>query len=214
MSSDFLSKPCEGERFSLIYAHAQKNVGPAGVTVVIVRDELLQDNPSDLPGFLNYRTQVQAHSIFNTPPVFAIYVLLLVVRWLADEVGGVAHMARINRHKAALLYRTLDESDGFYCGWAATEDRSLMNVAFNLPNPEMEKRFLAEAAAAGFSGLSGHRAIGGIRASIYNALSIPAVEKLVGFMEDFRSRQTTCNLQNGFPLGARSSPMHVQASLF
>jgi phosphoserine aminotransferase len=189
MSSDFLSKPCEAERFSLIYAHAQKNIGPAGVTVVLIRDELLKNAPTDLPGFLDYRSHINAHSNFNTPPVFAIYVVLLVTRWLIDEIGGVAQMARINRNKADLMYRLLDGSDGFYRGRALPQDRSMMNVAFNLDSPKLEKQFLADALAAGFSGLSGHRAVGGIRASIYNALTLPAVEKLAGFMEDFQRRQ-------------------------
>lgn len=190
MSSDFLSKPCEAERFSLIYAHAQKNIGPAGVTVVLVRDELLADAPTNLPGFLDYRKHIQTHSNFNTPPVFAIYVILLVTRWLLNDIGGVARMDQINRSKAALLYRMLDGSDNFYQGRAAPEDRSLMNVAFNLATPALEQQFLAEALAAGFSGLAGHRAIGGMRASIYNALTLPAVEKLLGFMDDFQRKQT------------------------
>jgi len=190
MSSDFLSKPCEAERFSLIYAHAQKNIGPAGVTVVLLRDELLKDAPANLPGFLDYRKHIQTHSNFNTPPVFAIYVILLVTRWLLNDIGGIAHMDQINRSKADLLYRMLDGSDGFYRGRAAPEDRSLMNVAFNLATPALEQQFLAEALAAGFSGLAGHRAIGGMRASIYNALTLPAVEKLLGFMDDFQRKQT------------------------
>lgn len=190
MSSDFLSKPCEAERFSLIYAHAQKNIGPAGVTVVLVRDELLADAPANLPGFLDYRKHIQTHSNFNTPPVFAIYVILLVTRWLLNDIGGVARMDQINRSKAALLYRMLDGSDNFYRGRAAPEDRSLMNVAFNLATPALDQQFLAEALAAGFSGLAGHRAIGGMRASIYNALTLPAVEKLLGFMDDFQRKQT------------------------
>lgn len=189
MSSDFLSRPCEAERFSLIYAHAQKNIGPAGVTIVVVKDRLLQDNPADLPGFLDYRTHVAAHSNFNTPPVFAIYVVLLVTRWLLAEVGGLEAMAAINRAKAALLYGALDGSDGFYRGRAAVADRSLMNVSFKLPTPELDRQFLEEARLAGLSGLGGHRAIGGIRASIYNALTLQAVERLVGFMEDFRKHQ-------------------------
>jgi phosphoserine aminotransferase len=189
MSSDFLSQPCAAERFSLIYAHAQKNIGPAGVTVVLLRDELLGAAASNLPDFLNYRSHIQAHSNFNTPPVFAIYVVLLVTRWLLHEIGGVARMAEINREKAARLYRLLDGSDGFYRGRAAVEDRSLMNVAFNLETPERERQFLADAQAAGFSGLAGHRAIGGVRASIYNALTLAAVDKLLGFMEDFQRRQ-------------------------
>ena len=188
MSSDFLSAPCEAERFSLIYAHAQKNIGPAGVTVVIVRDELLRDAPSDLPGFLDYRVHAEAHSIFNTPPVFAIYVVLLVTRWLLNEIGGLERMGRLNRSKAELMYRILDDSKGFYRGRAEARDRSLMNVSFNLVNEGMEKRFLAEALAAGFSGLSGHRSIGGVRASIYDAVTLPAVEKLANFMEDFQRR--------------------------
>jgi phosphoserine aminotransferase len=186
MSSDFLSKPCEAERFALIYAHAQKNIGPAGVTVVLIRDELLQDAPTDLPGFLDYRSHAQAHSNFNTPPVFAIYVVLLVTRWLMNEIGGVARMALINRDKAARLYEMLDGSGGFYRGRAAVQDRSMMNVSFNLPTPEQEAEFLTSALAAGFSGLGGHRAIGGIRASIYNALTLAAVEELVGFMDEFQ----------------------------
>jgi phosphoserine aminotransferase len=189
MSSDFLSRPCDAGRFSLIYAHAQKNIGPAGVTVVVVKDQLLQDNPADLPGFLDYRSQVQAHSNFNTPPVFAIYVVLLVTRWLLGEIGGLGRMADINRGKAALLYGALDDSTGFYRGRATRADRSLMNVAFTLPTPALEQQFLAQARLAGLSGLGGHRAIGGIRASLYNALTLPAVERLVAFMADFRQRQ-------------------------
>jgi phosphoserine aminotransferase len=188
MSSDFLSKPCEAERFSLIYAHAQKNIGPAGVTVVIIRDELLPDTPSHLPSFLDYRQQIQAHSNLNTPPVFAIYVVLLVTRWLLNDIGGVAAMQTINQQKAALLYSTLDNSADFYYGRVAKTDRSLMNVVFNLPTAALEKRFLAEAQLAGFSGLTGHRAIGGVRASIYNALSLPAVAQLADFMADFRAK--------------------------
>jgi phosphoserine aminotransferase len=186
MSSDFLSRPCAAERFALIYAHAQKNLGPAGVTIVVMRDDLLPPAPSGLPGFLDYRSHIEAHSNFNTPPVFAIYVVLLVTRWLLNDIGGVANMDAINRRKAELLYGVLDGSDGFYRGRAAVADRSLMNVAFNLASPAMEQRFLAEALAAGFSGLGGHRAIGGIRASLYNALSLAAVEQLAGFMDDFR----------------------------
>ncbi len=194
MSSDFLSKPCEAQRFSLIYAHAQKNIGPAGVTVVLIRDELLRDEllrdaSTDLPEFLDYRTHIKAHSNANTPPVFAIYVVLLVTRWLMQEIGGLARMDQINRSKAALLYSLLDRSEGFYRARAEPRDRSLMNVTFNLATPEMEQRFLAESLAAGFSGLAGHRATGGIRASIYNGLALPAVEQLAGFMEDFQRRQ-------------------------
>lgn len=186
MSSDFLSRPCAAERYSLIYAHAQKNLGPAGVTVVVLRDELLADAPDDLPSCLDYRHQAAAHSIYNTPPVFAIYTVLLVSRWLRDEIGGLEKMAAINRRKAATLYAAIDASDGFYRGRAAVGDRSLMNVAFDLASPELSRRFLAAAEAAGFSGLAGHRAVGGLRASLYNAVSLAASERLANFMDDFR----------------------------
>ena len=188
MSSDFLSFPCDAERFSLIYAHAQKNIGPAGVTVVLIRNELLKDGSANLPVSLDYCVQAEAHSNYNTPPVFAIYVVLLVTRWLINEIGGLTCMARINRSKAEILYSILDGSDGFYRGKADPRDRSMMNVSFNLATPEMEKRFLVEATSAGFSGLAGHRTVGGIRASIYNALTLPAAEKLADFMEEFRKK--------------------------
>jgi phosphoserine aminotransferase len=192
MSSDFLSRPVDAGKFSLIYAHAQKNIGPAGVTVVLVKDEVVRDAPSDLPCFLDYRKQAQAHSNLNTPPVFAIYVTLLVTRWLLNEVGGLVNMDAINQRKASLLYSALDKSDGFYQGHAASKDRSLMNVAFNLGTTALERQFLAQAHSAGFSGLAGHRAIGGIRASIYNALTLAAVESLVGLMRDFQDQAQRC----------------------
>ena len=188
MSSDFLSRPCEAERFSIIYAHAQKNIGPAGVTMVLLRDDVLDHANTDLPDFLNYRTQINSHSNFNTPPVFSIYVTLLVTRWLMQQIGGLERMDAINQHKAGKLYQLLDASDGFYRGRAAHGDRSLMNAVFSLPTPELEAKFLAESSAAGFSGLGGHRAIGGIRASLYNALSLSAVEALLGFMADFQTK--------------------------
>lgn len=188
MSSDFLSKPCDADRFGLIYAHAQKNIGPAGVTVVLVRDALLKDAPSNLPSFLDYQTQIKAHSNFNTPPVFAIYVVLLVSRWLRQEIGGLAKMASLNSAKAALLYDVLDGCGGFYAGRANRVDRSTMNVVFSLPNSELEQTFLHEAAMAGMSGLAGHRAVGGIRASIYNAVTLKAVSTLADFMQDFSAR--------------------------
>lgn len=189
MSSDFLSKPCDAGKFSLIYAHAQKNIGPAGVTIVLVRDSVVQNAPHNLPAFLDYRRQVESHSNLNTPPVFAIYVVLLVTRWLLNEVGGLENMARINQQKARLLYSLIDDSDGFYRNWGDAAFRSDMNAAFTLPTPDLEDKFLHDAAAAGFSGLGGHRAIGGVRASIYNALTLEAVEKLGEFMEDFRFKQ-------------------------
>jgi phosphoserine aminotransferase len=188
MSSDFLSRPFEAEKFALIYAHAQKNIGPAGVTIVLIRDDLLKDAPDNLAGFMDYRSHIEMHSNYNTPPVFAIYVVLLITRWLLNEIGGLARMNLINQSKAKLLYNMLDNSDGFYRGRVDPQDRSLMNVSFNLPTSDIEKKFLAEALAAGFSGLPGHRSTGGVRASIYNGLTLEAVKKLVGFMDDYQRR--------------------------
>jgi phosphoserine aminotransferase len=188
MSSDFLSRPMDVERFDIVYAHAQKNLGPAGVTVVIVRDEVLREIPEGLPAMMDYRPHVAMHSIFNTPPTFAIYVVLLVLRWLRDEVGGLEAMNRINEKKAGRLYETLDAHADFYLGRARVEDRSLMNVAFNLPNVDLERRFLAEAEEAGLVGLEGHRSCGGLRASLYNAVSLESVHALCEFMAEFHAR--------------------------
>lgn len=188
MSSDFLSRPFDPERFDLIYAHAQKNLGPAGVTIVIVRRSLLEHVPDGLPALLDYRAHLAAHSIYNTPPVFAIYVVLLATRWLLDEIGGLDKMAAINQGKAAALYQAIDDSQGFYRGWAAPANRSLMNVVFKLATPELEAAFLAESAEQGFSGLGGHRSLGGIRASIYNAMTPQAVGLLCDFMQAFAAR--------------------------
>ena len=185
MSSDFLSRPFDPERYDLIYAHAQKNLGPAGVTVVIIRRELLEKVPAGLPPLLDYRTHLKAKSIYNTPPVFAIYVVLLVSRWLLNDIGGLTQMAAVNQEKAINLYQTIDQSDGFYQGWAAEADRSMMNVAFKLASAELEAKFLQQSASHGFSGLAGHRSLGGIRASIYNAMTTPAVDLLCQFMKDF-----------------------------
>jgi phosphoserine aminotransferase len=191
MSSDFLSKPCEAEKFALIYAHAQKNIGPAGVTVVLVRDDILNETtmnklPDNLPGFMDYRSHIKSHSIYNTPPVFAIYTVLLVSRWLLNEVGGLDKMAEINQSKAEMIYQILDQSEGFYRGRARGSDRSIMNVVFNLENSKLEQHFINEAQRAGMSGLGGHRSIGGIRASLYNGMTLDAVYKLANFMQDFQ----------------------------
>lgn len=185
MSSDFLSRPFDPDRYDIIYAHAQKNLGPAGVTVVIIRRALLDRVPEGIHPSLDYRSHLAARSIYNTPPVFAIYVTLLVTRWLLNTVGGLENMAAINRRKAERLYGVIDGSDGFYQGWAAPENRSLMNVVFRLSSPDQEAAFLQQAAAEGFSGLAGHRSLGGIRASIYNAMTPQAVEALCAFMEHF-----------------------------
>ncbi len=187
-SSDFLSRPIEASRYSLIYAGAQKNAGPAGVTIVIVHESLLEHCPPNLPAMLSYAVQAQENSLYNTPPVFPIYVVMLVTRWLLGEAGGLEGVARANGEKAALVYGAIDASEGFYRPHAAPGSRSRMNVAWRLPSEELETRFLADAKTAGFDGLKGHRSVGGVRASIYNAVPKSSVEALASFMEEFRSR--------------------------
>lgn len=184
MSSDILSRPVDVNRFGIIFAGAQKNMGPAGVTVVIIRDDLLERNPeAALPTMLRYKTHADKGSMFNTPPCFAIYCLGLVMKWLKDR-GGVEAIGKINADKAAILYDAIDGTD-FYRGHAEKDSRSNMNISFNLPTPELETQFVAEATAAGLVGLKGHRSIGGCRASIYNAFPGEGVEKLVEFMDVF-----------------------------
>ncbi|MEW6429366.1 MAG: 3-phosphoserine/phosphohydroxythreonine transaminase [Thermodesulfobacteriota bacterium] len=183
MSSDILSRPVDVSKFGIIFAGAQKNMGPAGVTVVIVRDDLLDRVPASVPTMFRYKTHADKGSMFNTPPCFSIYVVGLVLKWL-KKTGGVAAMETINRRKAALLYDAIDAT-GFYRGHAQKDSRSLMNVTFNLPNPDLEKKFITEATAIGLDGLKGHRSVGGIRASIYNAFPEEGVAKLVAFMESF-----------------------------
>jgi phosphoserine aminotransferase len=187
MSSDLLSRPINLSHYSLIYAGAQKNLGPAGVTVVLIRRDILERCRQDLPSPLSY-AQVAAHnSLLNTPPVFAIYVAGLVAQYLLAEGGLVAAEAR-NRAKAALVYAAIDNSEGFYRGWAQPGSRSCMNVTFRLPTPALEQRFITESTRAGLIGLAGHRTVGGIRVSLYNAVSIEAVRVLVAFMEDYQQR--------------------------
>ncbi len=189
-SSDFLSRPIDVSRYGLIYACAQKNAGIAGVTAVIIRKDLLERSRDDLPTMLDYRTFVKNGSRPNTPPVFAIYILDLVIKWIAGRMGGLAGMARHNAAKAKLLYDVLDRSGGFYSGHARPECRSDMNVTFRLPDEATEKAFVAAAAKRGLVDLKGHRSVGGIRASIYNAMPVAGVEALRDFMIDFqRERQ-------------------------
>ncbi len=185
MSSDILSRPVALAPFGVIYAGAQKNLGPAGVTIVLVRKDLLERSPEDLPETLSYAAMAAKNSLLNTPPVFAIYVVGLVLRYL-HESGGLAAAERRNRRKAELLYRAIDESDDFYRGHARPADRSWMNVAFRLPTEDLERRFLVDAEAVGMVGLKGHRSVGGIRASLYNALERSSVEALTGFMDEFQ----------------------------
>ncbi len=180
-SSDFLSRPIDASRYGLIYAGAQKNIGPAGVTVVLIRDDFLQRRNTPLPTMLDYGTH--AAKCFNTPPVYAVYVVDKVLNWL-ERKGGIGAMAAVNRLKAALLYDTIDATD-FYRGIAQPEARSQMNVTFRLPSEYLEKRFVSEAATQGMVALKGHRSVGGIRASIYNACPLPAVKALVAFMQAF-----------------------------
>ncbi len=167
---------------------AQKNAGIAGVTVVIVRDDLLAKVPENLPPMLDYRLQAKNDSLYNTPPVFAIYILSLITKWLKNEVGGLAKMAQRNETKAKLLYDALDGSDGFYRGHAQPDSRSQMNVTWRLPSEELEATFVKEAKTHRLHELKGHRSVGGIRASIYNAMPLEAVRALRDFMVDFQSR--------------------------
>ncbi|MBC8353752.1 MAG: 3-phosphoserine/phosphohydroxythreonine transaminase [Planctomycetes bacterium] len=188
MSSDFLHRPIDVSRYGMIYACAQKNAGPAGVTVVILRDDLLERSNDSLPGYMNYNAHAKAKSLYNTPPTFGIYVVGLVAKWLQEEVGGLAAMHQRNLDKAQLLYGLLDESPDFYQGHAQVSDRSLMNVTFRLPSDELTEAFVSEAATHRLESLKGHRSVGGIRASIYNAMPVEGVEALRDFMVDFRDR--------------------------
>ncbi len=189
-SSDMFSRPIDVSRHALIYAGAQKNMGPAGVTVVIIRDDLVGRSAvrkSSLPTMLNYAVHAENNSLYNTPPAFAVYTLGLVMKWLIG-LGGLGAVAALNQQKAAKLYAEIDRT-GFYRGTARKEDRSLMNVTFRLPTEELEKTFVNESAAAGLDGLKGHRSVGGMRASLYNAFPEAGVDALVAFMKEFERRR-------------------------
>jgi phosphoserine aminotransferase len=185
-SSDFLHKPIPVNRYGLIYACAQKNAGPAGVTVVIMRKDLLERSKENLPAYMSYKLHADAGSLMNTAPTFAIYIVRLVTEWLANEIGGLEKMAEINAAKARMLYDAIDQSGGFYQGHAQTKDRSVMNVAFRLPSDDKTGEFLAQAADCKLTTLAGHRSVGGIRASIYNAMPTAGVEALRDFMVKFQ----------------------------
>jgi phosphoserine aminotransferase len=185
-SSDMFSRPIDVGRHALIYSGAQKNMGPAGVTVVIVREDLLQRSQKSLPTMLNYAVHAENKSLYNTPPAFAVYALGLVMRWLLGQ-GGLPAIAKVNERKAAKLYAEIDRT-GYYRGTAHKDSRSLMNVTFRLGTEELEKKFVKEATAAGLDGLKGHRSVGGMRASIYNAFPEAGVEALVEFMREFERR--------------------------
>ncbi|HEV7798048.1 MAG TPA: 3-phosphoserine/phosphohydroxythreonine transaminase [Pyrinomonadaceae bacterium] len=185
-SSDILSHPIPVEKYGLIYAGAQKNMGPSGVTLVIVRDDLLGRIPDGLHTMLDYRTHVENKSLYNTPNTWGIYIISLVCKWLLEK-GGLEAMHRENETKAQLIYDAVDSTD-FYRGHADADARSIMNVTFRLPTEELEKKFAAQATAQGLDGLKGHRSVGGIRASIYNAFPLAGVEALVAFMKDFEKK--------------------------
>jgi len=184
-SSDIMSRPIDVTKYGLIYCGAQKNLGPAGVTIVIIRNDLLERVPPRLPVMLDYKLMAQNNSLFNTPPTFAVYVVGLVLRWLID-LGGLAEIDRRNEAKAQLIYRMIDTSGGFYRGHARPDSRSRMNVTFRLPSEDLEKQFVKQSEAEGFVGLKGHRSVGGLRASLYNALPLESAEALAQFMREFQ----------------------------
>jgi phosphoserine aminotransferase len=187
MSSDIMSRRIPAERFGLIYAGAQKNLGPAGLTVVIIAEELLRRSPKDLPAYLSYRTHAEENSLYNTPPVFSVWVLGLMLKW-AQEQGGLAAVQRRNEEKAALIYRAIDSSGGFYRSPVDPAVRSTMNVVFRLPSEELEKKFVGESEKAGMLGLKGHRSVGGCRASLYNGMPLEGAQELASFMREFAGR--------------------------
>jgi phosphoserine aminotransferase len=185
-SSDMFSRPIDVSKYALVYAGAQKNLAPAGLTLVIVRDDMLKRTPASLATMLQYSVQAENKSMYNTPPVFAIYVMGLVMKWIKKE-GGLAAMDRHNARKAEKLYAEIDRT-GFYRGHAQKDSRSRMNVTFRLGSEELEKKFAKEATAAGLDGLKGHRSVGGLRASIYNAFPEPGIDALVDFMRNFEKQ--------------------------
>ena len=185
-SSDMFSGPVDVARHALIYSGAQKNLGPSGVTLVIIRDDLLARSTDTLPTMLNYKVQAENDSLYNTPNTFGIYILGLTMKWLRSQ-GGLEGVAKINQRKAGKLYAEIDRT-GFYRGTARPEDRSLMNVTFRLATEELEKMFVKESTAAGFDGLKGHRSVGGMRASIYNAFPEEGIDALVSFMREFERK--------------------------
>lgn len=187
MSSDFLSQPVDVSRYAMIYAGAQKNAGPAGVVVAIVREDMLARVPEKLPVMLDYKVLAESGSLHNTPPCFAIYIVGLVLKWL-KELGGLPGIEKINRQKAGLVYGAIDNSGGFYRGHARPDARSIMNVPFRMPSEELEDLFVKESKKADLIGLKGHRSVGGLRASIYNALPIESAKALADFMVDFQRK--------------------------
>lgn len=184
-SSDFISRPLEVSKYGLIYAGAQKNLGPSGITIVIIREDLLARTPTNLPIMLDYKLQAENKSLYNTPPTYTIYIIGLVLKW-AKDLGGLSAVEAQNTRKANLLYQTIDQSGGFYRGHAKGPSRSRMNLTFRLPTEDLEKDFVKAAEANGLSGLKGHRSVGGLRASLYNAFPLNGVEALTQFMQEFQ----------------------------
>lgn len=187
MSSDIFCRPIDASKYSLIYAGAQKNLGPSGVTVVLLRESWLEKANKGVPTMLRYLTHVKNNSLYNTPPSFSVYMLGLVLEWI-EKAGGLAAMAERNGKKAKVLYDAIDGSGGYYRGHAETGSRSIMNVTFRLPSEELEKKFVTESQAAKMVGLAGHRLVGGLRASIYNAVPLEACQTLAAFMKDFAQK--------------------------
>jgi phosphoserine aminotransferase len=187
-SSDFLSRPVDMRKYGIYYACAQKNAGPAGLTVVVIRRDLLERSRETLPGYLNFAIHAEARSLWNTAPTFPIYVLSLITKWLLTDVGGLAKMESQNRAKAKMLYDVIDQSGGFYAGHAQSNCRSMMNVSFRLPSDELTVKFIKGAEERSMTDLQGHRSVGGIRASIYNAMPVAGVETLRDFMIEFRDQ--------------------------
>ncbi len=187
MSSDILSRRVDVSKFALIYAGAQKNLGPAGVVIVIIKKELLEKARTDLPPMLSYRNYADNDSLYNTPPVFAIYMVNKTLHWLQKQ-GGAAAMEALNKEKAQLIYDAIDNSGGFYKGHAEKQHRSRMNITFNVATPELEKDFIAAAKAEGFTGIGGHRLVGGCRVSAYNAVTLEACRALADFMREYQSK--------------------------
>ena len=184
MSSDIFSRPLPMEKFGLIYAGAQKNLGPSGTCLVILKKDFLESADKDLPSMLKYSTYAEKNSMYNTPPCFGIYTIGLVFKWIQEQFGTLNDMATFNQEKAAILYDVIDES-GFYRGTARKDSRSLMNVTFRLPTEDLEKQFVTEALKQGLGGLKGHRSVGGCRASIYNAVTREGIQALKDFMISF-----------------------------
>ncbi|MBW1814680.1 MAG: 3-phosphoserine/phosphohydroxythreonine transaminase [Deltaproteobacteria bacterium] len=187
MSSDIMSRPLDMDKFGFIYAGAQKNIGPSGLCMVIIREDMLSMVPDDLPSMLKYSTYSSKNSMYNTPPCFGVYMVQLVMKWLEETIGGLEKMDAINRKKGETLYGFMDSSD-FYNATAEPDSRSLMNVTFRLPSEDLEKKFIDEAQKNGLGGLKGHRSVGGCRASIYNATGQDAVDALVDFMKEFEKK--------------------------